>query len=169
MPRPTNKAQLLDLSQKNFDQLNDFIDSLDIADWEQEFPEGMLNRNIRDVIAHLHHWHLMMLDWYEVGMAGGKPDMPAKGYTWKTKDDLSRVIQKQYAQVPLEEARKKFAASHYRMRKLISQHSDTELFEKERYEWTGSSSLGAYLVLATSSRYDWAYKLFKKVFRRTFG
>ncbi|HOP45228.1 MAG TPA: ClbS/DfsB family four-helix bundle protein, partial [Flavobacteriales bacterium] len=40
-----------------------------------------------------------------------------------------------------------------------------ELFEKKRYRWTGSTSLGAYLVSATSSHYDWALKLIQKVLR----
>ena len=43
---------------------------------------------------------------------------------------------------------------------------DDELFEKKRYKWTGSTSLGAYLVSATSSHYDWAFKLIKKCLKK---
>ena len=53
------------------------------AQQHQEFPEGTMNRNIRDVLAHLHHWHLLMLEWYRLGMTGEKPAMPATGYSWK--------------------------------------------------------------------------------------
>lgn len=42
---------------------------------------------------------------------------------------------------------------------------DAELFEKKRYKWTGTTLLGAYFVSATSSHYDWAYKLIKKAKR----
>jgi hypothetical protein len=45
---------------------------------------------------------------------------------------------------------------------LICQHSDQELFEKKKYAWTGTTSLGAYLISATSSHYDWATKLIKR-------
>ena len=41
--------------------------------------------------------------------------------------------------------------------------------EKKKYKWTGSTSLGAYLVSATSSHYDWAYKLIKKCLKTSFS
>lgn len=165
MPRPKSKTELLELSQKNFDLLNDFISSLPKDRQTKTFPPGTLNRNIRDVMAHLHHWHLMFLEWYEIGMAGAKPVIPAEGYTWKTTPELNRKIWKDYAQIDLNEIRKRFNRSHKTVYKLIEQHSDEELFEKKRYKWTGSTSLGAYLISATSSHYDWGLKLIKKAFK----
>ena len=162
MPRPTTKDELMALSHKNFQKLNDFVDSFSEVDLHREFPEGFLNRNIRDVLAHLHHWHLMMLEWYQEGMKGQKPDIPAKGYTWKTVPDLNRAIWEKYKAVNLEEVRKLFDHSHDAVRQVIEQHSNDELFEKKRFKWTGTTSLGAYLISATSSHYDWAYKLIKK-------
>ncbi|MET2983824.1 ClbS/DfsB family four-helix bundle protein [Aureibaculum conchae] len=163
MPRPKTKAELLDLSQKNFRKLNDFVDSFSDQEQHTDFPKGTLNRNIRDVLAHLHHWHLMFLDWYKVGMSGENPDMPAKGYTWKTLPDLNRVIFEKYQDTNLETSRQLFNDSFNKIQKLIEKHTNEELFEKKRYKWTGTTSLGAYLISATSSHYDWAYKLIKKV------
>ena len=60
MSRPTNKKDLLTLSHKNYKSLNDFVDSFSEDDKDKEFPKGTMNRNFRDVLAHLHHWHLMM-------------------------------------------------------------------------------------------------------------
>ena len=94
MPRPKTKTDLLQLSQLNYNKLISLISDLSVEKQERDFPEGTLNRNIRDVLMHLHHWHEMMLDWYSVGMAGSKPDMPAKGYTWKTTPALNAWIQK---------------------------------------------------------------------------
>tara|TARA_R100000005_G_C4885969_1_gene135220 strand:+ start:47 stop:544 length:498 start_codon:yes stop_codon:yes gene_type:complete len=162
MPRPKTKTELLNLSQQNFKKLFDFIDAFDAAEQNSEFPEGTMNRNIRDVLAHLHHWHLMMLEWYEVGMAGNKPEMPAKGYTWKTLPALNLVIWEKYNQTTLEEAKNLVQKSHGQLLKVIESHSNEELFEKMRYKWTGSTSLGAYLISCTSSHYDWALKLIKK-------
>ena len=76
MARPKSKSELLELSQSNYKQLLSYIDHL--SDPEFEFPSGTMNRNVRDVLAHLHHWHLMLLEWYKVGMTGEKPDMPAE-------------------------------------------------------------------------------------------
>lgn len=162
MPRPKTKDELLELSETNFVLLNELVDSYSTKEQAAEFPKGTLNRNIRDVLAHLHHWHLMFMDWYAVGMKGEKPLMPAEGYTWKTVPDLNRVIREKYKTIELKEVRAKLNQSYQQVQKIIEKHSNEELFEKKRYKWTGSTSLGSYLVSATSSHYDWAYKLIKK-------
>ena len=61
MPRPKTKAELIQLSQENFRKLNNFVDAFSKPEFLAEFSKGTLNRNIRDVLAHLHEWHLMML------------------------------------------------------------------------------------------------------------
>jgi hypothetical protein len=162
MARPKSKAELLHLSSENYIKLNDFIDGMEPIEQHKEFPSGTMNRNIRDVLAHLHRWHLMMLEWYKVGMSGLKPAMPAEGYTWKTTPELNRNIWEFYRNIPLEEVKKLFCESAQQIQQLIEKHTDEELFEKKRYKWTGSTSLGAYLISATSSHYDWALKLIKK-------
>lgn len=162
MPRPKNKEELIGLSQSNFKKLRDYVDSFSDEEREAEFPEGTMNRNIRDVLAHLHHWHLMMLEWYKIGMQGKMPDMPAKGYTWKTVPELNREIWEKYNDVDLADVRKMLNTSFTDIQEVIRKHTDDELFEKKRYKWTGSTSLGSYLVSATSSHYDWALKLIKK-------
>lgn len=165
MPRPKTKEELLILAQENFDRLFTLVDSFSNEEQEKEFPKGTLNRNIRDVLTHLYHWHNLMHGWYTVGAKGEKPDIPAKGYTWKTTPDLNKEIQKLYSDTELKEAKRKVKASHKKIMKLIEQHSNDELFEKKRYKWTGTTSLGAYLISCTSSHYDWAYKLIKKAKR----
>ena len=162
MPRPKSKSDLLNLSQANFKKLNDFIDQKSKEDQIKDFPKGTMNRNIRDVLTHLHHWHLMVLDWCKVGMSGGKPEMPAKGYTWKTTPALNKWICEEYQDVELKKAKSLLNKSFKDVQKIIEKHSDEELFEKKRFKWTGSTSVGAYLVSATSSHYDWAFKLIKK-------
>ncbi|PQJ78972.1 ClbS/DfsB family four-helix bundle protein [Polaribacter porphyrae] len=162
MPRPKTKDVLVTLSQKNFEKLNNFIDNLTLEEQRSEFSTDTMNRNIRDVVAHLHHWHVMTLDWYKVGVTGVKPNIPAKGYTWKTTPKLNKWINEKYKQTDLEEARLLLQNSYKKIRAVIQKHTDEELFEKKRYKWTGTTSLGSYLISATSSHYDWALKLIKK-------
>lgn len=95
-------------------------------------------------------------------MSDEKPHIPAKGYTWKTTPELNQSILEKYQNTPLEDAKVNFQSSYEEIRNLISKHSDAELFEKKRYKWTGTTSLGAYLISATSSHYKWAEKLIKK-------
>lgn len=166
MPRPKNKSELLQLSAENSRQLLDHIDKLGPKAQQLEFPPGTLNRNIRDVITHLHHWHTLFLDWYRIGMSGAKPLMPAKGYSWKTLPYFNQWIWRNYQSVNLAEALVSFKSSFDEVRKIIEAHSDEELFEKKRYKWTGSTSLASYLISATSSHYQWGLKLIKRAIKR---
>lgn len=165
MPRPTTKTELLNSSQENFKKLNALIDSFADEKQEKEFLKGMLNRNIRDVIAHLHEWHILMKNWYRIGMKGGKPYMPAKGYSWKSLPELNKVINEKYCNMPLKEARSLFYKSYNDIQRLIKKHRNDELFEKKYCSWTGTTSLGAYFISNTSSHYNWAYNLIKKALK----
>ena len=162
MPRPTTKKELLAQSHARYNALIALIDGLSAADQQRAFRPGTMNRNIRDVLAHLHHWHLLMRAWYAVGMQGGKPEMPAKGYTWATTPELNRWIHGHYSAESLKKMRELLEGSHADVMALIERHTDAELFTKKRYGWTGSTSLGAYLVSSTCSHYDWAFKLIRK-------
>ncbi|MFK7932098.1 MAG: ClbS/DfsB family four-helix bundle protein [Saprospiraceae bacterium] len=162
MARPKTKSELLSLSQSNYEKLIQWIEKYDLTEQQMDFSGSTMNRNIRDVLAHLHHWHLMFLEWYKIGMQGQKPAMPAEGYTWKTVPQLNRWIWEQYRDVDLVVVKKMLQESYTEVQKIIERHTDEELFTKKRYKWTGSTSLGAYLVSATSSHYDWAWKLIKK-------
>ena len=162
MGRPKNKAELKELSNSNFQKLMELVEDKKQVDHSVEFPAGYLNRNIKDVIAHLHEWHNMFLTWYKEGMKGVKPHMPKEGYTWKTLPDLNREIWNTYKDHKLEDVVKKLKSSHSQMESLIDGHSNEDLFTKKKYKWTGSTSMGAYLISATSSHYDWAIKLIKK-------
>ncbi|MDT0605758.1 ClbS/DfsB family four-helix bundle protein [Croceitalea rosinachiae] len=163
MPRPKTKADLITQSQGNYKKLLDYVDAFSTQEQLAEFPQGTLNRNIRDVLAHLNHWNLMMLKWYTLGMKGEKPAMPAEGYTWKTMPDLNRKIQERYNDTALEDIKGELVQSFERLQVIIAGHSNEELFTKKRYKWTGSTSLGAYLISTASSHYDWAYKLIKRI------
>ena len=162
MPRPKNKEELIDLAQLNYAKLLNHIDSLPVDDQLAEFHNGTMNRNIRDVLAHLHEWHLLLLKWYEVGMTGVKPEMPAPGFTWKTTRELNAQIWERNNKIDLAEVRTALNFSHNQVVSIMLKHSDAELFEKKRFKWTGTTSVGAYLISATSSHYDWAFKLIKK-------
>ncbi len=162
MAIPKTKDDLIIQSRENYKKLNDLIDSYSPEEKLSEFPEGTMNRNIRDVLGHLHQWQKMLLEWYYIGMKGEKPDIPAKGYGWNDTQALNQRILKDYQECEFEEIRKKLHDSYLEIQEIISKHTNEELFVKQRYNWTGSSSLGAYIRANTSSHYNWALKLIKK-------
>ena len=165
MPRPQTKAELLAAAIDGYARINGTIESLTTAQQTATFPFDHRDKNVRDVLAHLHEWQRMMLRWYDSGMDGSKPDMPAVGYTWNTTPDLNAAIWAECQQTSLDSIQKQLAITHQQLLALIDQHTNAELFTKRRYAWTGTTSLGSYLVSATSSHYDWACKLLRRYVR----
>ena len=165
MPRPQTKKDLLNLSTVNYNKLISFIEALPIDEQLLEFPEGTMNRRIGDVLAHLHHWHLMLKGWYEVGMSGNVPEIPAKGYNWRTIPALNREIWEKYKEADYFEIKERFQATHAEMMALVEKHTNDELFERKHYPWTGNNAMGAYFIGALSSHYDWGLKLIKKAIK----
>ncbi|MDR1912224.1 MAG: ClbS/DfsB family four-helix bundle protein, partial [Helicobacteraceae bacterium] len=164
MSRPINKKELLNLAEANFHKLLDFIDELSDDIKNRTYKNNELNdrdKTISDVICHLHEWHLMMENWYKVGMSGKKPAIPAEDVTWKTLPILNHRIYERYKGTKLKEALKLLKKSHKEIMDIIEKHNDDELFTKNKYEWTGTTSLGSYLISATSSHYDWGLKTIK--------
>lgn len=165
MPRPTNKKELLELAQGNFNKLLEFIDELPdeikTKTYENNELKNGRDKTISDVICHLHEWHLMMENWYKVGMSGKKPAIPAEDVTWKTLPVLNHRIWAKHNGTELKKAITMFKKSHKFVIDLIEKHNDDELFTKKKYQWTGTTSLGAYFISSTSSHYDWALKTIK--------
>ncbi len=162
MAVPKTKNELFQQSQDNYQKLIALIESFSEEQQLAEFAPGTMNRNIRDVLAHLYHWHLMFLDWYSIGMKGQKPEMPAKGYTWKETKKLNNDIWEKYRNYQLKEIKGSLDKTHSKLQSIIVKHHEQELFEKKRYPWTGSSSLATYIRSNSLSHYHWAYKLIKK-------
>ncbi|MRI02422.1 ClbS/DfsB family four-helix bundle protein [Kriegella sp. EG-1] len=162
MPRPKTKEELIKLSNENYGKLMNYVEGLPKEKLTTKFPNHYLNRNIRDVLAHLRHWHLMFLKWHNAGMNGDKPEMPAPGYTWRTVPELNIIINKKYSKKTLNEIKILLESTFRQVQQIITNHNNNELFEKQKYKWTGTTSMGSYIVSATSSHYEWALKLIKK-------
>lgn len=163
MPRPTTKADLLTAANDQFAALWALIDSMPELMQRGTFAFEDRDRNLRDVLTHLHEWHNMMKRWYRIGtVENGAPEIPGKGYTWRTLPALNAEIKTRYQQTSLDEAKTMLKASHEEMLALIASHTNDELFAKNVYKWTKTSTLGAYFVSNTSSHYDWAIKKLKK-------
>ncbi|MDO4718000.1 MAG: ClbS/DfsB family four-helix bundle protein [Propionibacteriaceae bacterium] len=56
--------------------------------------------------------------------------------------------------------------THRRRENLADSFTNTELFEKDQFPWTGTTTLGSYCVSATSSHYEWAMKKIRARLKR---
>ena len=72
MPRPSTKEDLLKAADENYKTLMDFIDSMTEKELTTPFDfsgqpskkeaHWSRDKNVRDVLIHLHEWHKLMLN-----------------------------------------------------------------------------------------------------------
>ncbi len=171
MPRPTTKEGLLAIAKENYEKLYLLISNM--TDEELQIPfnfshdekkkevHWVRDKNLRDVFIHLYEWHQLVLNWVESNQNGeGKPFLPAP-YNWKTYGDMNMEFWKRHQQTSLEKATDLLEKSHEDILKLVESFSSDQLFAKGVYPWVGGSTLGSYMVSATSSHYEWAIKKLK--------
>lgn len=161
MPRPTSKAELLDAMSREYSALMSAIEDVDPVD--REIPGACAIWSVKDLLGHLDAWHEMFLLWEAAGAEGKTIEMPAPGYTWKDTPALNEEIYLRIKDDAYREVVTRLAGSYARVRRLIDGYSDSDLSTKRRFKWTGSTSVLSYAVSATSSHYDWAHKLIRKL------
>lgn len=160
MPRPTSKNQLLTEMQKEHDALETFLNTLTPAQMTR--PSVTLQRSVKDVLMHLFDWEQMCLGWYQAGLRGESPPLPALGFKWNQIPALNEQLYQKHRDQPLAEAMQDFRASYRQIRETLQAITEEDLFTPGRYAWTKKLALAAYFISATSSHYVWARKEVKK-------
>jgi hypothetical protein len=160
MPRPKNRAELLDATEAEYHSLLDTVNA--VPEHLRTVPGACDNWSVKDLLAHLDAWHELFLSWDAVGVTGGKPAMPALGYTWAELPALNQEIYERHKDDPWDQVVSRLQRSYIRIDEVIASYNDEDLFTKKRYAWTGSTSVGSYATSATSSHYAWAHKLIRR-------
>ena len=94
MARPTTKKDLIEASNSGYESLMAFIDSMteqELAtpfdfsgDEKKKEAHWQRDKNLRDVLVHLHEWQNLTLDWVPSNQKGeAKPFLP-KPYNWNS-------------------------------------------------------------------------------------
>lgn len=171
MGRPTTKADLLTAAATNYEKLNTLISGLTrremttpfdfSGDVKKKEAHWKRDKNLRDILIHLHEWHRLLLDWVHANQEGDKKPFIPEPYNWRTYGDMNVGFWKKHQNTSLEDAKRMFQESHTEVVKLAESFSNEELFSKGVYAWVGGSTLGSYFVSVTSSHYDWAVKKLK--------
>lgn len=161
MPRARTKQELIDFGETEYTKLMKLVDSFSP---EQRTTLIVFdNRTIKDVLAHLHDWHELVFVWESESAAGGKPSMPAEGYTWKDLPALNEVLYQKSKGRDWKGILADFEQSHKKAMRYIANYSADELEVKAKVAWTGTTNLASYYAASTSSHYVWASDLLKKL------
>ncbi|MGN0348247.1 MAG: ClbS/DfsB family four-helix bundle protein [Roseburia sp.] len=171
MPRPRNKEDLMIVASSNYEKLVTLIENRTEKEknicydfsTEEKKKEAHWKRdkNLRDVLMHLHEWHLLLLAWIKNRENGSSKPFLMEGYNWKTYGAMNLVFYNRCQNVSEEEALQKFKESHRKVMEALDTFSQEELFTKTYYPWVGGSCIGSYFISTTSSHYDWAIKKMK--------
>ena len=162
MPRPTNKIDLLSASETNFKKLLSLVESMNEAEQEAKFDFEYRDKCVRDVLAHLYEWHLLLINFIQKNLSGERASFLPQPYNWKTYPQMNVQIWRKHQDTPLCEAKTLLAQTHEKVMQLTANFSDEELFTRGYFNFTGNLNLAAYITSSTSSHYDWAIKKIKK-------
>jgi hypothetical protein len=167
MSRVTSKKELLNTAARQWDYLWRLINALPEDFQKAPFKFEDRDRNLRDILCHLHEWHNMMKVWHRTGcMEGGIPHVPAPGHSWRTINTLNLEIWQSYQSTSLYNAKELLKASHKTMMWLIDSHTDRELTQPGAYKWTGDKwSLGDFFKSNTAQHYEWAMRKIRKAMK----
>lgn len=171
MSRPTSKPDLIKAANEQFQKMWKLIDSMTDDEQSAIFNFGdnfnkkeahwQRDKNLRDVLVHLYEWHQLLLNWVKANQNGEAKSFLPEPYNWKTYPQMNVKFWEKHQSTPYDNSKEMLRESHKEVLNLIERFSNEELFERKHFAWTGTTSLGAYCVSATSSHYDWAMKKIK--------
>lgn len=160
MAKPTTKGQLLADIERERLGLEHLLTTVPAEQMTQ--PDIVGHWSIKDVIAHLIAWHQLCIGWYTMGIGGGHPELPAKGFNWRQLPQLNQHMYEQYRELDLSSVFEQFRTSCREMDQFIERLSEEELFTPNTYAWTGSHALISYITPNTSEHYHWALQEIRK-------
>lgn len=170
MPRPRNKDDLIKTANKQYQKLNDLVNSLTEKELNTEFDfsgdakkterHWGRDKNLRDIYVHLYEWQQLLLGWVAANEKGKEKPFIPEPYSWKTYGDMNVEFWQKHQKTSLEDARKLFEQSHQDVMKLLEKYSNEELFDRGVFAWV-NTDLGSYFVSVLPSHYDWAMKKLK--------
>ena len=117
---------------------------------------------VRDVLAHLYEWHLLLINFIQKNLSGERTAFLPEPYNWKTYPQMNVQIWRQHQDTPLYKTKTLLAQTHEKVMTLTANFSDEELFTCGHFDFTGNLNLAFYVAGSTSSLYDWAIKKIKK-------
>jgi hypothetical protein len=133
---------------------------------EQLAQPGEYGWSAKDHVAHLVEWERLLLGWYDAGLRGESPALPAEGYTWATMDALNRQLFERHRDDSYQQLVAEWQDSSRRMALIIEWVQEADLFAPGRFAWTGRGTLAAYLAECGPKHYRWAAVEIKRGLRR---
>lgn len=153
MALPRTKADLSAITVRQRDALAALLAGLTR---EQMMWPGAYGWSAKDHVAHLAEWDRMFLGWYEAGLRGEEPPVPAEGYTWATMDALNKRIYDQHRDDQIEHVLADWRETSKQLMAGTEAISELDLFSPGRFPWTGRGTLASFVYECGANHYRWA-------------
>ncbi|UOQ88675.1 ClbS/DfsB family four-helix bundle protein [Agromyces endophyticus] len=176
MTTPETAVALQAAAMRGFRTLEDVIDVIPAKVRDRPFPVAATapaasgvagaprDRDLQDVLNHLHAWHELLIGWLDAIEAGRTPAYPAEGYDWGRLDALNLALREKYRVRQASRAFARLQASHATALGRVSALGDDVLFDADRFDWLGGTLAGpaheclgghyAWAVQAIAARFD---------------
>jgi hypothetical protein len=156
-----SKQALMNDIRTEHDALCARLAGISTARWDEPGVWGD-GWTLSDLVAHLAEWQHMLLGWYQDGLRGALPDMPAPGFKWSQTPQLNRAIWEKHRSRSQATVRADFDSGYAQIVHIVEGLSPQQLLEAGHFEWTGKHPLTTYLAPNTASHYRFAIKAIKR-------
>ena len=153
MGMPPTRTMLLAETEKRRDELTAMLGGMSR---EQLLWPGAYGRSAKDHVAHLAEWERLLIFWYDAGIRGENPPVPAPGYTWATIDALNKEIYDRHRDDQLEHVLADWQATSRQLIALAQSISEADLYTTGRYAWTGRGTLASFVYECGPNHYRWS-------------
>lgn len=159
MGLPRNKAELIAGTRKERDALADMLAGMTPA---QLLWPGEYGWSAKDHVAHLAEWERMVQAWYDAGLRGENPSVPAEGRTWADLSAINNDIYLLHRDEGLDHVMSDWRYSSDQLLRMMDWASEMDLFSVGRFPWAGRGTLAAFIWECGGGHYHWAAEQIKR-------
>jgi hypothetical protein len=147
----TTKAQLITVTEEAYRNLEREVAGL--TEDEMREPHAPDGWSIKDVLVHISGWERMFTGWMDAILRGQRPDRPEDiDEAWLNATN-ARLYEESRDRSP-EEVRIEAAEWHAAIIALIERMSEDELFDPQRFPYTGGDPVAPWVRGNADEHYD---------------
>ncbi|KPK88298.1 MAG: hypothetical protein AMJ88_19240 [Anaerolineae bacterium SM23_ 63] len=153
MPKYTTKETLLHAIREARAGLEKKFSTL--SPEQMIWPGSMDHWSVKDILAHLVDWEQRLISWYQAGLRGEVPEIPAPGMSWRDLPALNQQGYERHRDETLDEVMENFIGSYQETLRLIEGMNEEEIYTPGsgrgiRSERPRLKKLGSLRVISTT-------------------
>ena len=164
MPIPKNREDLVVSIREQFQKLAQTLDKCGPGFGSAAVTEEW---DVKQLLAIRAWWSKAVVDWVQEGKDGEIPETPGLGFSWKDTPELNNVIAAKAKRKSYKAVREDLLRQYQRVMELATALSESELFEKGVFQWTGTMPVARWLSINTARQYQTANTLIRRLLKQT--